>query len=191
MQWNLEYLSGTWLRYWLNKSSICTTPAMDWVAIDSQRSDLSAVPSKACFFNTSTNYFCCINVWGPGTTHCSQACQSRKSISVVLGGHTWLSFIKTTALNISESEKLRFSILQFFQNCQVSPKNQWLFDFLQCVLWTMGYVSEKLGVWCFLRTAIRSLKNRGDIRKWLVCRFLYPPTNDLHTPRCPWRLHIF
>jgi hypothetical protein len=59
---------------------------MDWVAIDSQRSDLRAVPTKACFFNTSTNHFCCINVWGPGTTHCSQACQNRKSISVVLGG---------------------------------------------------------------------------------------------------------
>ncbi len=29
----------------------------------------------------------------------------------------------------------------------------------------MGYVSEKLGVWCFLRIAIGSLKNRGDIRK--------------------------
>jgi hypothetical protein len=49
---------------------------MDWVAIDSQPSDLRAVPTKACFFNTSTNHFCCVNVWGPGTTHCSQACQS-------------------------------------------------------------------------------------------------------------------
>jgi hypothetical protein len=27
---------------------------------------------------------------------------------------------------------------------------------------------KKLGVWCFLRTAIRSLKSRGEIRKQLV-----------------------
>ncbi len=51
--WNLKYLFGTWLRHWLNNSSIWTTPAMDWVAIDSQPSDLRAVPTIACFFNKS------------------------------------------------------------------------------------------------------------------------------------------
>jgi hypothetical protein len=40
----------------------------------------------------------------------------------------------------------------------------------------MGYVSEKKGVWCFLRTAIRSVKNGGDIRKWLVAGFNTRPT---------------
>jgi hypothetical protein len=77
---------------------------MDLVAIDSQRSDLRAVPSKACFSNTSTNHFCCINVWGPGTTHCSQACQNRKSISV-LGG-AYLTFF----------QKYNRPIFQTFQN---------------------------------------------------------------------------
>jgi hypothetical protein len=82
MPWNLKYLFGTWLRHCLNQSSLWTTPAMDWVAIDSQRSELPAVPTKACFFNTSTNHFCCINVWVPGTAHCSQACQSYVYLSV-------------------------------------------------------------------------------------------------------------
>jgi hypothetical protein len=151
MQWNLKHLFSTWLRHWLNKSSIWTTPAMDWVAIDSQRSDFPAVPTKACFFNTSRNHCCFINVWGPGTTHCSQTCQNRKSISVLGDILDFLSLKQPPYFsNISESEELRFSILQIFQNCQVSPKNQRLFYFLKCVLWTMGYVSEKLRVWCLV-----------------------------------------
>jgi hypothetical protein len=71
--WSI-FLVPDWLRHWLNKSSIWTTLAMDWVAIDSQRSNLPTVPTKTCFFNTSRNHFCCTNVWGLGITHYSQAC---------------------------------------------------------------------------------------------------------------------
>jgi hypothetical protein len=163
--WNLKYLFGTWLRHWRNKSSIWTTPAMDRVAIDSQPSDLRAVPTKPCFFNTSTNHFCCVNVWGPGTTHCSQACQSWVYLS--LGGHTWLSFIKTTALlfkhfRIGETPVLDISNLQELPGFTEEPAVIWR---PQMCLWTIGSVSEKLGVWCSLRTTMRSLRNRGDIPK--------------------------
>jgi len=50
--------------------------------------------------------------------------------------------------NISESEKLRFSIFQTFKNCQVSPKNQWLFHVLKCVCgqWVMCQKSWVFGV---------------------------------------------
>jgi len=142
MPWNLKYLFGTWLRHWLNKSSIWTTPAMDWVAIDSQPSDLRAVLTKACFLNTYTNHFCCVNLWGLGTTHCSQACQ-RKSISVL--GHTWLSFIKTTALlfkhfRIGETPVLDISNLQELPGFTEEPVVIWLF---QMCLWTTGYIYQK------------------------------------------------
>jgi len=130
---------------------------MDWIAIDSQRSDLRAVPTKACFFNTSTNHFCCANVWGPGTTHCSQECQSWGTLDFLLQKQPpYFS-------NISESEKLRFSIFQTFKNCQVSPKNQWLFDVLKCVcgLWVMYQKNWEFGVFWgprlgALRTAVIS-----------------------------------
>ncbi len=79
---------------------------------------------------------------------------SRKSISVL--GHTWLSFIKTAALFFKQ---FRIGELPGFTE---EPVVIWR---SQMCLWTMGYVSEKLGVWCFLRTAIRTLKNRCDIRE--------------------------
>jgi len=124
MPWNLKCLFGHWLRHWLNKSSIWTTPAMDWVAIDSRRSDLPALPTKACFFNTSTNHFCCINVWGRGTTHCSQACQNRKSISV-LGGHTWLSFIKSASRPIFQTfQNRRNSGSRYFKSSRTARFHQ-------------------------------------------------------------------
>ncbi len=70
---------------------------------------------------------------------------------------------------LSESEKLRFSILQIFHNCQVSPKNQCFVDNGLCI--------RKTGCWVFfLRTAIRSLKIRGDIRKQLVAGSNTRPT---------------
>jgi hypothetical protein len=73
---------------------------------------------------------------------------SRKTISV---SGAYLTFFYKNSQppyfsNILESEKLRFSIFQTFKNCQVSPKNQWLFDGLKCVCGQMGYVSEK---WVF------------------------------------------
>ncbi len=51
-------------------------------------------------------------------------------------GHTWLSFIKTNFKHFGETPVLDISN---FQNCQVSPKNQWLIDFLKCVCgpWVM------------------------------------------------------
>jgi hypothetical protein len=122
MQWNLKYLFSTWLRHWFNKSSIRTTPAMDWVAIVSQRSDLGAVPTKACFFNTSTNHFCCINVWGPGTTHCSQACQNRKSISVS-GAH--LSFFYKNNRPIFQTfQNRRNSGFRYFKSSRTARFHQ-------------------------------------------------------------------
>ncbi len=90
---------------------------------------------------------------------------SGKSISVL--GHTWLSFIKSTApffkhFRIGETPVLDISNLEELPGFTEEPVVIWR---SQVCLWTMGYVSEKLGVWCFLRTAIRSLKNRGDIRR--------------------------
>jgi hypothetical protein len=75
--------------------------------------------------------------------------------------------MKTTALffkhfRIGETPVLDISNLQELPGFTEEPVG---ISRSQMCLWTMGYVSEKLGVWCFLRTAIRSLKNRGDIRK--------------------------
>jgi hypothetical protein len=76
---------------------------------------------------------------------------SRKSISVL--GHTSLSFIKTTALffkhfRIGETPVLDISYLPELPGFTKEPVIIWL---SQMCLWTMGYVSEQLDVWCFLR----------------------------------------
>jgi hypothetical protein len=149
MPWNLKYLFGTWLHHWLNKPSIWTTRAMDWVAINSQRSDLSAVPTKACCFNTSTNH-------------------------LVLGAHLTF-FYKNNRPIFQTCQNLRFSIFQTFQNCQVSPKNQWLFDFLKCVCGQWVTYQKKLGVWVFflwerrlgaLRTAVIPWSSLLQVQEW-------------------------
>jgi hypothetical protein len=164
MQWNLKYLLGTWLRHWLNKASIWTTPAMDWVATDSQRSDLRAVPTKACFFNTSWNHFCCINVWGPGTTHCSQACQNRKSISV-LGPHVTF-FYKNSRPIFQTLQNRRNSGSRYFKSSRTVRFHQRTTGYLTfsnvfCGQWVMYqknwvfgvFWESRLGAW---RTAVIS-----------------------------------
>jgi hypothetical protein len=87
---------------------------------------------------------------------------SRKSISVL--GHTWLSFIKTNFKHFGIGETLVLDISNF-QNCQVSPKNQWLFDFPKCVCgpWVMYQKNWVFRV--FWERRLGAFKNRGDIRK--------------------------
>jgi hypothetical protein len=75
--------------------------------------------------------------------------------------------------NIGETPVLDISNLQELPGFTEEPVVIWR---SQICLWTMGYVSEKLGVWCFLRTANRSLQNRGDIRKYLVAGSNTHPT---------------
>jgi hypothetical protein len=151
---------------------------MDWVAIDSQRSDLSAVPTtKTCCFNTSTNHFCCVNVWGPGTTH-----SLLPSVSVVslpqCWGHTWLSFIKATAqffkhVRIGETPVLDIPNLPELPGFTKEPVVIWL---SQMCLWAMGYVSEKTGCLVFffkweprlgaLRTAVMPWSSLLQVQEW-------------------------
>ncbi len=116
-------------------------------------------------FNTSTNHFCCVNVWGPGTTHCSQACQSYVYLSV--GAHLTF-FYKNNRPTFQTFQNRRNSGSRYFKPSRTARFHRRTSGYLTFsnVFVDHGlYISEKLGVWCFLRTAIKSLKNRGDIRK--------------------------
>ncbi len=122
-----------------------------------------AVPTKACFFNTSTkSHFCCGETCEAQEPLIASKRVSRKSISVL--GHTWLSFIKTNFKHFGIGETPVLDISNF-QNCQVSPKNQWLFDFPQCVCgpWVMYQKNWVFRV--FWERRLGAFKNRDDIRK--------------------------
>ncbi len=83
---------------------------MDWVAIDSQRSDLGAVPTKACFFNTSTNLISVVGKRVRPRNHSLLPNVSVVSLSQCWGTLDFLLYKQIS--NISESEELGVSIFQ-------------------------------------------------------------------------------
>jgi hypothetical protein len=101
---------------------------------------------------------------------------SRKSIAVL--GHTWLSFIKTTAqffkhVRIGETPVLDIPNLPELPGFTKEPVVIWL---SQMCLWAMGYVSEKTGCLVFffkweprlgaLRTAVMPWSSLLQVQEW-------------------------
>jgi hypothetical protein len=104
------------------------------------------------------------------------------SLSLSVGWGAYLTFFYKNNRpiifqTISESERNSDS-LDIISNLPELPgftqEPVGLFDVLKCVLWTMGYVSEKLGVWCFLRTALLGALRTAVISESSLLQVLMP-----------------
>jgi hypothetical protein len=110
---------------------------MGWAAVDSQElrageNALRAVPTNACFFNTSTN-FSCVKMSGPGSAHYFSAPSSRVSlvftdiIISVRGKFVFYQNLLGFWKHFRSGEQPDLDMSTPRKNCQVSKKNRWLF----------------------------------------------------------------
>ncbi len=154
---------------------------MGWVAVDSQElrkgeNALRAVPTNACFFNTSTN-FSCVKMRGPASVHYFIVPTPPPRHSCLPISVSGANLIFTNNCLVFQTFPIRITAgpgyIKTLKELPRFDEELVIIPLIQIVFVEHGLYISKYGYLIFLRIVIMNLKNRLNTQQGFV-QFIIP-----------------